>query len=62
MPWALLGPVQRVGELAGAVKADVKGLWRAGAVGSSRVLAVDEIDLLAAGRLRGLLLDLGVVL
>ena len=50
---ALLGPVQRIDELAGAVEADVQLVRRAGA-GSDAVRersCADDVDLLAVGQL-----------
>ena len=53
--------IERVDELAGAVKADMQRLAGAGAVRGRYLSAVEQVHLFAAWRLRALL-DVGVVL
>src|ERR1700682_6283742 len=49
---AFLGPVQGVGKLTGAVKADMQLIRGAGVVGGMPVRAGDQVEALAVGRLR----------
>src|SRR5665213_2830780 len=56
VPRSFLNPVQRIGQLAGAVEADVQGLGRAGLRRgrSPQTIAIDDLDLLAARQLHAM--------